>query len=166
MISISVSRGTQRALGDMRRLAGLAGKMYRQRLKHASRALHDAAWVRAKFSGDAVAATQFLQDNYFADLSGYITLRKLLEIYRDVPDEVWRQYHYNLRAIELLHDRPELADPDSQHVAVRAHVRFPDGTRHETVTQERTRLLEALRRLDVRRRRLVSRLRQLGVTVQ
>lgn len=145
-------------------MAGQSGRLYRSRIATAATAVRDTRWVQQQFAGDTAACVRYLQDNWFADIGGFITLQKLFDIYDTIPEATWVEYNYNLRALELLHDRPELSDPAS-HVSVRAYVRTPSGGRRETRSKERERLLAELQRIDRRREKVVTRLRQLGVNV-
>lgn len=158
MIATQTARRTQRALGKMQQLAGQAGHLYCRRLRQAITVLDDDCWVASRFSGDKIAAVNYLQDRYFADLSGYITLQKLLRVYQGLPETAWQEYRYNIRALELLYDRPVLA---SGSVPVRAHLRNLGGHPNETIEEEYQRLTSALKKLDRRRKRVRRRLKEL-----
>lgn len=156
---------TRAALRRMQTMAGQSGRLYRDRIRDALTALRDRGWIESQFDGQETAAVRYLQEQLFQDIGGFITLQKLLSIYRVLPASVWVRYHYNLRALELLHDRPEYSDPNNPSVSVKAYVRLTPGGRRETRRQEITRLRGELNRLERRRAKIVTRLQELGETV-
>jgi hypothetical protein len=155
---------TRTALRNLRTLAGRTGELYRERIAESITALRDQIWLQSQFGGSYDKAVEYLQEQWFQDISGFITLHKLLKIYRTIPVAKWRSYNYNLRALELLHDHPEYANGDLPHVSVKAYVRFPSGTKPRTKKQEQERLLKELQALDRRRVRIIAQLRTLGIT--
>lgn len=156
---------TRAALRRMETMAGMTGRLYRRRIRDAITALRDHRWIQAQFDGQEAAAVRHLQEQLFQDIGGFITLQKLIAVYEALPEPIWRQYRYNLRALELLHDRPEYLNPGEPSVSVKAYLRLTPGGRRETRRQECQRLRRELNQLDRRRARIVARLQELGEQV-
>jgi hypothetical protein len=49
-------------------------------------------------------AQDALQSEFFFDLGEYVTLGKLLAMYRSIPREQWEECRYNVAAVEVLYD--------------------------------------------------------------
>lgn len=94
-------RTTTQRLARLKELAAEEGKNIYERLELADACLRDDEWVDGEpFQGDVVAATDFLEEQYFALLAGIHRLSYMLRLYRDVPFEVWEQYRFSLQMID------------------------------------------------------------------
>lgn len=87
-------------LVKLKKLAVAAGNNYYQRIAIAEQLLSNRDWITSSFSGDIDQAVGALEQDYFHDLSGSMTLWQLLHIYRKYPKEdVWKKHGYNLRKL-------------------------------------------------------------------
>ena len=75
-----------------------------ERIKLAADCLADPSWLGIRFEGDEGAAREFLQNKYFRALAGWVSIDKLLKIYEAIPYEVWKTYHFDLKAVESIYD--------------------------------------------------------------
>lgn len=156
----------------LRRLKQLAAEAHEnlyERLQLASQLLATHTWLSAKFSGSATLATEHLQTAYFNDLGGYITLHKMLEIFRTFSREQWEYYRFDLRAMEVIFDQPKLltspATPQDADAAKRRVAEMSYYVRYESDNlspiEERTRLQRRLEELKAECDRIKLRLREL-----
>lgn len=87
-------------LRELAELRDKSGATLYKRLRLAQELLSDPDWVRSPSGGGGHegAALDRLEDNYFADVCGALSLPNMLEVLRRVPDEaVWKANKYNLR---------------------------------------------------------------------
>lgn len=91
---------TQRKLVRLRELGAKAGPSIYERCKLASEILADDGWIVSQHGGDLDAAEKAIEDEHFADLSGFIVLNLLVAIYRKFPAESdWKELRYSLAAM-------------------------------------------------------------------
>lgn len=92
-------------LGD---LIATAGANYYERIQIADTLIQDKEWLLAEFKGDDYKAAEVLEEQYFHDLSGSLTIWQLMHVYRKFPNEAdWRKHKYNLRKLfELTKPEP------------------------------------------------------------
>jgi chaperonin cofactor prefoldin len=75
-----------------------AGENYYERIQIADTLLKDKEWVEAHYSGDAFRGADHLEECYFHDLCGMMTIWDLMQIYRKFPKkDEWVKHKYNLR---------------------------------------------------------------------
>lgn len=92
---------TTQKLARLKVLRDDAGANIYERCRLAAEVLADTDWIAAIHGGSLDAAEQAVQDEYFADLGGYVTLGTLTDIYRTFPDEAeWKARKYNLQVME------------------------------------------------------------------
>lgn len=99
----SSKKTTTQLIAELRDLSAQEGPLLFYRLSLANRIMDDYEWIGSAFSGNAAKAMRHLEETCFAMLSGAFTLGEMLEAYQWFNDEaVWKNYHYNLRAMLLL----------------------------------------------------------------
>lgn len=87
----------------LRDLSNKAGENYYERIEIADTLLKDKEWVKLHYSGDAFRAADHLQECYFHDLCGLLTIWDLMHIYRKFPKkDDWVKHKYNLRKMNEL----------------------------------------------------------------
>ena len=128
--AVSLTSAAQ-ALEQLSRMAGQAGELCYRRVALAAQLLADKEWLASDlFGGDKEAARQYLEERYFSDLCGAMTLGQLVLIYRSHSDiETWRQEGWNLQKLWAMNrerwqserrgqpkpQQPPVASPKSQH---------------------------------------------------
>ncbi len=96
---------TKKALIRMKELRDAATHGIYERVKLASGVLADLDWIAETHAGDQEKAADAVNGEYFPDLGGYLHIAKLVAIYKMFPAESqWKEYHYNLSAMEGLYD--------------------------------------------------------------
>ncbi len=84
-------------LARLKSLAEQAGKNVFDRAAVAAQLLADRRWIADTFHGDQGAARDCLQEDYFGDLCGTVTLGQILHIYRKLPAKgQWEDLKFNL----------------------------------------------------------------------
>jgi hypothetical protein len=127
---------TKQALAELKKLAKEAGRSLYRRLELAAVVLQDLDWIAQVHGGSDLKAQDALEDEFFRDVGGYVTLGKLLAMYRHVPKAKWVELRYKVQAIELEYD--EQAAPDKRETGVR--------TAWKQIAEERGDKLEAAER--------------------
>ena len=96
---------TNEKLMQLQNLLGQAGELHYKRIKLAKEIIDDAQWVLTHFGGNLHKAEALLEKQYFGDLCGAISFRRLLLIYERFPDiETWRKHHFNLTHLSATMD--------------------------------------------------------------
>ncbi len=81
----------------LRALTGEAGHNYFVRISLVHALLQNAAWLQSEHGGDSYRAAEALEDNYFHDVCGAVTLWQLLQIYQRFPAEAdWQKHGYHI----------------------------------------------------------------------
>lgn len=97
---------TRRNLNRLRELAGKAGENIYERCQLATALLDDHDWIAAEHGGSQSKAMDWLEEDFFADLSGSFPLGRLLQIFRHFPNIAqWKKRKFHLR--DLLADMLE-----------------------------------------------------------
>lgn len=113
---------TTQRLAELKSLANQAKTNLFRRIQLAAEVLADADWIGRVHDGSDTKAQDVIQDEYFSELSEYLTLGTLLAIYRAFPDEaVWGKYKYNLAAMELLYQEQVKSSDEQKPAATRMH---------------------------------------------
>lgn len=91
---------TTKRLAELKRLAKDAGANLFKRLELCDLVLGDVEWLSATHDGKLDAAEKTLADQYFPDLSSFVSLATCLAVYRRYTDEsIWKQHAYQLGAM-------------------------------------------------------------------
>jgi chromosome segregation ATPase len=92
---------TKQKLVRLKELSRQAGANIFERCKLASEVLQDTDWLAQ--CGDEFKARDLLQAEYFRDLSGFISIGRLVELYEKFPlESKWKEYKYDLAAMDSL----------------------------------------------------------------
>ncbi len=87
-------------LADLRELTEAVGSNHYQRIKLADQLMQRREWIASSFKGDDYRAAEMLEEEFFHDLSGAMTIWNLLTIYRKFPlEKDWKAKQYNLRML-------------------------------------------------------------------
>ena len=93
-------QSTAKLLARLKELSDDAGVNYYERISIADSLMQDREWLKTSFKSDDYAAAEYLQDTFFHDLSGSMTIWMLLQIYRKFPNKTdWKNEGYNLRTL-------------------------------------------------------------------
>ncbi len=92
-------------LPELASLMRASGQNYYRRIQIADQILQNKDWVLESFRGDPHKAADVLEEKYFHDLCGVVSIWDLMQIYRRFPEEKdWESYGYNLRVmLDKLH---------------------------------------------------------------
>lgn len=89
---------TNKLLMRLRDLSTQAGENYYERIQIADTLLKDKEWIAIHYSGNAFRAADHMQECYFHDLCGLMTIWDLMQVYRKFPKkDDWIKHKYNLR---------------------------------------------------------------------
>jgi uncharacterized coiled-coil protein SlyX len=87
-------------LARLKELATGAAENYFERIALAHELLLDKLWIDAEHGGDANQAADILEEQYFHDLCGLLSVWNLIHVYQKFPTlEQWRRHKYNLRVM-------------------------------------------------------------------
>ena len=100
-------RRTGQILAQLKQLADEAKENLYTRIGLAIEVLQDLDWIALVHEGSIDVARQALEDEYFRDLGGYVTLGKLMQMYQTIPREEWDACRHNIAAIEVIFDGKE-----------------------------------------------------------
>jgi len=95
---------TKQSLAELKKLSREAADNLYRRLELAANVLADLDWIAEVYDGSDLKAQDALQSEFFADLGGFVTLGKLLAMYRGVPKSEWKECRYNVAAVEVAYD--------------------------------------------------------------
>lgn len=123
-----MEKTTAQLLADLGRLRNRSGESAYKRITIAAKVFADKEWIATSHTGDAYAAAEYLQNEYFGDMCGAVSFLKLLEVYTRFPAlDDWRANKFNVtlmyaklegeRAVDTgkekrSYDRPTKADRD------------------------------------------------------
>jgi peptidoglycan hydrolase CwlO-like protein len=100
-----IEESTSQKLAQLQELLGKTGETHYQRIKLAAEILADNEWILNHFGGDTLKAETMLEQRYFADLCGAVTIRRLLLVFRHFPlIEQWKIHHFNFTKMSALAD--------------------------------------------------------------
>jgi hypothetical protein len=132
-----MKRRTTQILAELKQLARDAEANLYRRIGLAAEALSDVDWLAASFGGCVDDACKALQDDYFRDLGGYVSLGKLLQMRRDVPEADWRSVGYDVAAVQVMHDDREIPGGEDR--------KKPEKTAWKKMAADRLEEIESLK---------------------
>lgn len=153
---------TKQALAELKKLAKDAAVVLYRRIELAALVLSDLDWIARTHDGSDLKAQDALQGEFFRDLSGYVTLGKLLAMYRHIPEDQWRGCRYDVAAVEVLYD--DQAEPDQAERGKRTAWKALAEERGEALHEaeaELVRLRKQVAELKTENERLRGRIEQL-----
>lgn len=95
---------TTQLLAELRSLAGQAVANLYRRIGLAAEVMGDLDWIATVHGGSDLKAADALQDEYFRDLGGYVSLGKLIAMWRHVSESEWKECRYDVAAVEVIYD--------------------------------------------------------------
>lgn len=95
---------TAQMLAELKKLAATAGNNLYERIKLASQVMADLDWIASVHGGNDLQAADALQDEFFRELGGFITLGKLIAMYKGVSIEQWQEVKYDIAAVEAIYN--------------------------------------------------------------
>lgn len=99
-----MKKRTTQLLAELRTLASQATDNLYRRIGLAAEVMGDLDWIASVHGGSDLKAADALQDEYFRDLGGYVSLGKLLAMYRKITQPQWAEVKYDVAAVEVLYD--------------------------------------------------------------
>ena len=105
-------------LAELKRLATDARDNIYRRAELAALALDNQDWIVREYDGCERKARDALSLEYFPDLDGYVSLGKIVEVWRNFPKARWAEYRYNVAAVVAAYNK--------EHTAIDRHEK---GTR-------------------------------------
>lgn len=100
---------TKRRLTELDKLSRSSERNLYRRLALVRQILRDTKWLAENFDNHITIATAFLQRAHFHVESGFVSLPTMLELYDAFPQSLWERYQYDLKAMLLLRETPQLA---------------------------------------------------------
>ena len=126
-----------KALKRLHELHGQAGPNIYERIRLASELLANRQWVESQHTGDEAKAGDWLQEQYFQDIGGLISVYMMRSMYDALPESTWKEYKYNLKALRWEYqERTRLADKDSSGNSGRRSVKVADFEKKEQEVKE------------------------------
>lgn len=122
--------------GEEMRVRQSIGETYHRRAVLSREVLADPDWIGTEFDGDLEKAIKAVEDGYFADLSGAMTVTELHEILSEFEEVTeWREHGFNLLAMLALArtKKRERREPPTGEPATRRAVKLAD---HEAVIDQ------------------------------
>lgn len=95
---------TKTCLSELKRLVKDAKANLYRRIELASSVLNDLDWIAKEHGGSELKAHDALQSEFFPDLGGYLSLGKLVQMYRNVNKSQWAECRYDVAAVEVVYD--------------------------------------------------------------
>ena len=90
---MAINKRTTEKLVELKELAGMAGKNVFRRIKLADEVLSDKDWIAASFDGQEDKALAIVENEYFTDFRGFITVGEMRQVYRWCGIESrWAEY--------------------------------------------------------------------------
>jgi len=108
---------TKKALTELKDLAKQAGTNIYRRLELAVQVLDDLDWIAAEHGGSDLKAQDAVETEFFPDLHGYVSLGKLIAMFRRVSRAQWAEVRFDIAAVEVLYDAQ--GDEDERAAAKR-----------------------------------------------
>lgn len=138
-----MKKRTTQLLAELRTLAQAAEKNLYQRIGLAREVLQDVDWIASVHGGSDLKAADALQDEYFRDLGGYVSLGKLMSMYRHVTREQWEELRYDVAAVEVVYDDATRETHEKGERTSWKKVAEERGQRVSELEKQVTQLLEA-----------------------
>jgi len=95
---------TGKCLTELKSLVKAAKDNLYRRIELAAAVLSDLDWIAQVHGGSDLKAQDALQAEFFPDLNGYLSLGKLVAMYRHVEKSRWEEVRYDISAVEVLYD--------------------------------------------------------------
>lgn len=102
-----MKKRTTQLLAQLKTLAASAVDNLYTRIGLAAEVMSDLDWIASVHGGSDLKAADALQDQYFRDLGGYVSLGKLMAMYRKVEQRRWEEVRYDIAAVESIYDEEE-----------------------------------------------------------
>lgn len=99
-----VKKRTSQLLAELKKLTDSAVDNLYRRIEIAATVMEDLDWIAQVHGGSDLKAADALKKDFFPDLDGFITLPKLIEMYKKIEREEWEACHYNVRAVEVIYE--------------------------------------------------------------
>ena len=100
---------TKSCLAELKRLVKAAKVNLYRRIELAATVLADLDWIAREHGGSELKAHDALQSEFFPDLGGYLSLGKLVQMFRCVPKAQWVEHRYDIAAVEAVYDEQRRA---------------------------------------------------------
>jgi hypothetical protein len=130
-----MKKRTTQLLAELKTLARQAEANLYTRIGYACEVMADLDWIATVHGGSDLKASDALQDEYFRDLGGFISLGKLMAMYRKVEKQRWEEVKFDVAAVEVIYDD---SNPDQVEKGKR--------TSWKKVAEERKAKIEELER--------------------
>lgn len=95
---------TKSCLSELKRLVKDAKANLYRRIELAATVLADLDWIAREHGGSELKAHDALQAEFFPDLGGYLSLGKLVQMFRTVAKSQWEECRYDIAAVEVVYD--------------------------------------------------------------
>lgn len=95
---------TKSCLAELKRLVKVAKANLYRRVELVATVLADMDWIAREHGGSELQAHDSLQSEFFPDLGGYLSLGKLVQMFRSVEKAQWASYGYDVAAVEVIYD--------------------------------------------------------------
>jgi len=95
---------TKQCLMELKKLAATTRENIYRRVELAATVLGDLDWIAIEHGGDDLKAHDAVQNEFFPDLDGYVSLGKLIDTYRNFPRPKWEEYRFNVAAVVAAYD--------------------------------------------------------------
>ena len=95
---------TKSCLSELKRLVKDAKTNLYRRIELAATVLVDLDWIAKEHGGSELKAHDALQAEFFPDLGGYLSLGKLVQMFRKVAKSQWEECRYDIAAVEVVYD--------------------------------------------------------------
>lgn len=95
---------TKTCLAELKRLVKDAKANLYRRIELAANVLADLDWIAREHGGSELKAHDALQSEFFPDLGGYLSLGKLVQMFRNVAKPQWEECRYDVAAVEVVYD--------------------------------------------------------------
>lgn len=95
---------TKSCLSELKKLVKDAKANLYRRIELAAAVLSDLDWIAREHGGSELKAHDALQSEFFPDLGGYLSLGKLIQMFRTVAKAEWESCRYDIAAVEVVYD--------------------------------------------------------------
>ena len=102
---------TKKNIAELKQLVGQVKQNLYRRIELAAAVLADMDWIAFEHGGSDLKAHDALKSEFFPDLGGYLSLGKMIQMYRHVEREEWERLHYDVSAVEVVYDMSREVDP-------------------------------------------------------
>ena len=107
-------------IAELENLRGKSGVLLLKRIDTAKTLLSDRDWLAGEpWRGDESKARDTIEEGYFGDLCGTLTLGQLLLLREEYPDDAaWKDAKYNLMVLWAKHEEAH-PEPTQQRIVMR-----------------------------------------------